>query len=371
MSLQNLFIITGAKIMRAFDRPIKPRWMTYTITWRCNSRCKTCTVWKRKEHGKEMGVSDIKKLFNDPMIKKVEIVKITGGEPFLKPDIADIVNTIHQKINPKVIEITTNGTLTKPIQNFLEQLDPDVNLYMNVSIDGIGKTQDKIRGVKGTYKRAYETLKVLKGAKKKRNIEIGLNQTISDLNINDIDSVYKLANKFGFTYNGFIFIPPKPVWSGKKNKAVKRDEFLYYGKLNKKDIERVIKKLKKKNKFTLKSSGIDLVNKLLLYYYLDGFKNRLLYNKNKPKVKCQELYSIFRLEPNGDILTCSYKPHKIGNVLKNGFSKIWTSKKAQVERKTEVKNCYQCWEGCEVLPSAFYSGQLITWFIKNLFKLRK
>ena len=78
---------------------VLPCFCTYIITWRCNARCQMCDIWQRPV-GDELKLDEVDKIFSQV---KLDAIRITGGEPFLKSDLAEIVNTIQKKSWPKII----------------------------------------------------------------------------------------------------------------------------------------------------------------------------------------------------------------------------------------------------------------------------
>jgi len=83
-----------------------------------------------------------------------------GGEPFLRGDLGEIVNTIVSFLPRVTIRINTNGFLTERILNMVPPcLSTAKKVVVNVSLDGVGKTHDEMRGVSNAYNKALSTLK--------------------------------------------------------------------------------------------------------------------------------------------------------------------------------------------------------------------
>jgi len=144
-----------------------PQVINFPITNKCNYRCAMCNVWK-PEHSsmKDMTPAEIKEVFSQPLFKKVKHVGISGGEPFLRKDIFDIVKTIVETL-PKLrsISIITNASLsntfekTKEIKSYLST--NNIRFSLEVSIDGIGYIHDLNRGVNGAFDKTYMNFKKL------------------------------------------------------------------------------------------------------------------------------------------------------------------------------------------------------------------
>ena len=101
------------KCLRKFNVAPSPRVIAYTVTWRCNAACDMCGIkdvdrkLKNKEY--ELTAKDISTIFRDPLLRKLDLIRFTGGEPFLKEDFTDIVEEIIKNTKTKIYYVTTNG----------------------------------------------------------------------------------------------------------------------------------------------------------------------------------------------------------------------------------------------------------------------
>ena len=150
-------------------------------TYRCNSKCHFCNIWKYPSNIKEeIKVESYEKL---PFIKTVNI---TGGEPFLREDLDDIVRIIKKKSNR--IIISSNGLDTEKITKFF---DKHRNVGIRISIEGLPRINDSIRGQNHNFDNSMRTLLELSLRKIK---DIGIAITISNRNICDLTLICQLAN---------------------------------------------------------------------------------------------------------------------------------------------------------------------------------
>ena len=139
------------------------------VTYRCNLKCTMCYIWKNPSDPQ-------REIRPEHLTSFPEVVRlnITGGEPFIKEDLSDILDVMKKKA--KRIVVSSNGLLTKRI---LEVMNRHRDVGIRLSVDGIGETHDQIRGVKGIHQKALETLKGLKSLGIK---DLGIAVTISDAN---------------------------------------------------------------------------------------------------------------------------------------------------------------------------------------------
>ncbi len=137
-------------------RPPAPINLTYSITNSCNSRCQSCDIWKiypaeKNRLKEELSTEEVEKIFSG--IGPVYFFNISGGEPFLRKDIVDIVSLGCRYLKPRVVHIPTNAlmpgrveSLVKEILEGMETWGPeDVKLTIKPSFDGVGESHDWVR----------------------------------------------------------------------------------------------------------------------------------------------------------------------------------------------------------------------------------
>jgi Fe-coproporphyrin III synthase len=160
------------------------------ITYRCNSRCKMCNIWQLTEYSGEFKPEDLTFLTD-----ATKDINITGGEPFLRKELADIVKIL-DKINPNMnIIISSNGFATDLIlekTKHILKIKPLIGIA--ISIDGVGEVHDKIRGMEGGYNKAIATLKGLKKIGVK-NLKLAF--TLADYNAEELKKIYRLSRSLG------------------------------------------------------------------------------------------------------------------------------------------------------------------------------
>jgi MoaA/NifB/PqqE/SkfB family radical SAM enzyme len=367
--VDNLILISKLRVFRYFNKSIEPRFCTFTVTWNCDAKCYMCDIWK-KESRNELSLEEIDTIFSDKLLRKLTVLRITGGEPFLRSDLTDIIKGIYDNTKIDFVHITSNGFLTDRIINLLKEvMDYGINVDIKISLDAIGKTHDKIRGVDGAFDKAYKTLLELKDLRKKYDFYVGINQIITDLNFDQITPVYELSEKLQFGFDSGLGIASRPIYN-EKSPISASQQFVPYDNFEETHLHNILSQLKqlnRDNKYRPLSLSRSFIESLSERYYTEGTENRLLYNKNYPNPPCVALFSHIRIMPNGDVIPCSYKTEIIGNLKKTCFHDIWVSEKAKRSRQ-EIKRCSGCWAGCEVVPNAFHSGDILKWTLKDLVK---
>ena len=141
---------------------------TVIVTYRCNARCSMCNRYKApSKPEEEISIETIKKL------PKMYFTNITGGEPFIRTDLKDIVRELYKKSDR--IVISTNGFFTDRIVDLCKEF-PQIGI--RISIEGLEQTNNEIRGLQNGYQRGYGTLKKLREMGMK---DVGFGMTVQDV----------------------------------------------------------------------------------------------------------------------------------------------------------------------------------------------
>ncbi len=207
LALRELVSIAGTALQSNFVRLKRPYKLNFAITYWCQSRCQTCNIWQMKPKG-ELSLDEIKEFAKKNGYFKW--IEITGGEPFLRSDIVDIVRAFKESSkNLYIVTIPTNSltdhnTVIKRIEGILELGIP--KLAITVSLDGYRDLHDKIRGVPGNYDKAidmYKRLLELKSTHK--NLYFVFGYTLSSLNKGQFAKTFDEVKKEipSITYNDF------------------------------------------------------------------------------------------------------------------------------------------------------------------------
>ncbi len=168
---------------KAYNKPIN---ITLLLTFKCNLNCISC-FFDKKENKQVLTKKEIFKLIDQFKMWGIKQITLSGGEPLVRNELLEIITYIKKK--GLWVGIITNGTLiTKNISKKFSELG--VN-KVSVSIDGIGKINDKIRGG-NNFKRSIRGLNLLL----KENIpEIRINSVITSKNLENIEKIYDFAKK--------------------------------------------------------------------------------------------------------------------------------------------------------------------------------
>lgn len=319
----------------------KPITLTFSVTNRCQSRCKTCFIWNCKNLNsalapeKELNLKEIEKIFKS--IGRLFFFNISGGEPYLRNDLPQICELAVKYLKPSVIHIPTNAISpelvedgTRKILEIIKKHNPHIRLTIKPSFDGINEKHDEIRGIKGNFKSLLETLACLKKLQKTySNLDVGLGTVISKYNLKDIPEITAYAKKLALdSYINEIAEQRSELFTENKDITPTPEEY-----------QNIIKYF---SDMKLKKSLSKTTQAFRLVYY--ALVTNILKQK-KQLIPCYAGISNAHLTPYGDIWPCCIRGYSssFGNLrkLKYTFNKVWHSKEAEKIRK-QIKNkeCY-------------------------------
>jgi MoaA/NifB/PqqE/SkfB family radical SAM enzyme len=346
--------------------PKKITQVNFAITYLCNSQCKTCNIWKRYQKNpqklkQELTLEEIKKMFtNSRYLKNLRTIGLIGGEPFLRKDFVELCGFLIKKYPQANISIPTNALNTdlilKKLTEIIKKYNPK-NLSIWVSLDGLEKTHDEIRGMPGNYKNALEVIEKIK--QNLPSINLGISFTITPKNYQDLLKIYEISQKQKIDF-GCCFAQTSDYYYDNLEKQFK------WNNKQLKEVEKTFKKIIEnyrldKKSFFQKFLKKATVNDATTYY----FSNIVDFQKNKKrKISCYSGTHSFFLDPYGDVYPCIMSNRKIGN-LREGFDKIWMSKETKkIRHLIKTKGC-ACFTPCEVSLSITKNLKVI---FLNLFK---
>jgi radical SAM family uncharacterized protein len=162
-----------------------PFFCGHKLTYNCNLKCKMCPFWKRPspDSSLEQEKAILKQIYNSGACG----VAFEGGEPLLRKDLADIL--AFSRSLPLHTSLITNGTLLK---SRIDEIAPYINGVVYVSLDGLEKTHDDIRGVGGSFRKAVEGI-----CAAKKRVPVTINTTVMAENVDEIESLVELAKELG------------------------------------------------------------------------------------------------------------------------------------------------------------------------------
>lgn len=354
-----LFDILGYKSFRMINYPRKsPFSLTLGVTYKCNSRCRTCNIWNKKDNHNELKIDEYVKIFRSFKKPIYELI-LTGGEPFLREDIVEICQTANMYLKPKVIIIPTNGILTKKITKDIDAIletSYKTKIIINISLDGIGQDNDEIRGLEGSFDRAIETYFALKKNKNKL-LEFKVHTVISKYNVDKISKIYDYIRKILRTN---LFIAEIAAERVELNNVGMGEEIIPSLQQYLRSAEFLSNQLESE-----KFNGLSRIYQAfrLTYYRLA----KIILEKKRQVIPCYAGFASGQIAPDGDVWFCATKANPIGNLRKNSynFEKIWFSEKAgELRRENSKGDCYCSLASIAYINMLYNFNSLLKVFIR-------
>ncbi|MHB8173817.1 MAG: radical SAM protein [Nitrospirota bacterium] len=282
-------------------------------TYRCNAKCHMCNVWKHPtRESEEIKPETLAKL------PALDFCNITGGEPFLRRDLPDIVGILKKK--SRRIVVSTNGYFTDRV---LEVAQAHRDIGFRVSIEGLPAANDELRGLKDGFDHGIRTLMGLQRMGVK---DIGFGITVSDRNARDMIELYQLAKSMKLEF-ATAAVHNSCYFHKYDNEIMRKAEVTAC-------FEELIKELlwtrRVKNWFRA--------------YFNYGLVNYV--NGGKRLLPCEAGSANFFVDPWGEIKPCNGlndSSVSMGNLNQKSFSEIWSGEDA-ARIRSEVKSCPRnCW----------------------------
>ncbi len=190
-----------AATRRGWVQPINPLTLTFSVTAACQSRCKTCNIGNvylanPRLAKQNLTLEEIEKVFRS--LGPIYFFNISGGEPFMRPDLAQIIRLACVHLKPRLIHIPTNAispkfiakTTRKILATMDELLPASVPISIKPSIDGVGAMHDYVRGYKGNFELLEKTIEVLLSIRAENpRLHVDLGTVISNLNLHHLDEI--------------------------------------------------------------------------------------------------------------------------------------------------------------------------------------
>ncbi|MDF2954694.1 radical SAM protein [Candidatus Alkanophaga liquidiphilum] len=318
--------------LRSLNRtPPPPLLVHLEVTKRCNLRCIHCAIRADVlDKSEELSIDEIESLIDSLSSLGTMYLSMSGGEPFLRKDIFDLIK--YGKSRGLGLHISSNGTLiTKGIAKRLNALGLDA---ITISLDAVTpEIHDEIRGVKGVFEKAVSAIKNL--IECKRHTQVGINAIVTDLNFHELPELVDFAAELGV--DGVRLQPWHAPLGHPETEdllSVKRERL---GEL-KKALEEALQRARR--------NGIYINSKA----YIRGISH-FFEDAETLKIDCFAGFFSCNVSWEGMVYPCAFVP-PVGSVKNERFEKIWRSERFKAVRDNIKRGkCPKCWMNCFIEPS--------------------
>ena len=338
MELNRILLALAARgiryrYLKATGRPARPEALSLEVTRRCIARCLMCNIWQAPTDLPELESRDWLEFLKSPVLSELKELDITGGEPFLRDDLVELllgIGRLKKTHLPHLcsVAITTNGFLTQKILSDVSTViatleKAGVTLVFACGMDAVGDVHDHIRNYKGGWAKLHATIEGLKGFREMHpSLVLGIKTTITRHNINELDHVCRYADDQGL----FMIISPYILTANR------------YGNLGQEDM--------------LAFSSQDL-GKLKSFYTTPRFqwsyyRNELLHflDSGRMEKPCSAGFNYFFIRSTGELFPCPIINAQLGNIQQATLQEIIRSAEAVRFRRNvkEFPECTTCTE---------------------------
>lgn len=319
--------------------------LTVIPTFRCNSRCQMCYIWKNPTEPKlEVTADTLAKLPGG-----FDNLNLSGGEPTLRRDLATLVDVLYPKA--RIMEISSNGLHPEKLVPIIKKY-PDIKVRF--SLEGNETTNNRIRGEDDGYATKTKGLRMLQEAGGR---DLGFAFVIQDENVDQLVKTYEFARSQGFELATSTL---HNAWQFYKN-----DNYFY-------DRVKVARQVEGLITVMLKSGTIK--NWFRAYLNL-GLVEKIL---GHPRlIPCVAGTGFAFIDPWSDVWACNVRSDlPIGNLAKESWETIIASESAR-SSIAKVRACEQnCWMvttartamRSNLIPNAPKTGPLL-WVLMNKLKV--
>lgn len=315
--------------------------INFAITYRCNSRCKTCSIWQkyRKDPdllNEELDLNQIKAFFDQvPYFTWLDEINLTGGEPFLRPDFIILYRYLRNKFPRTRVIINSNGL--ESLKEWDLDAEDMAQTILVFSLDGLGSINDSIRGIKGSYEKVMKNILAFK--KRYSALRIGISFTILPDNYSELKKVFQLSRELKLSFTMRFASKSEMYYNNVQLNTDWTPEQLERAE---DQINSIIKELTRSR--TIRNRFFDLD----IFFY----SKMVHYQRNQERLfQCFSGTQSFFMDPYGNIFLCIFSDFPVGNIKTAPFEKIWNSDLTKNIREDIKMNKCHCWTECETRPS--------------------
>lgn len=301
-----------------------------SVSYRCNSKCRTCDIWRKPND--DMTLAEWEEVFRR-LGRAPVYITFTGGEPFLRKDLDDLVIAAYEHCRPAIITIPTNGLLAERIPPRVRRICeacPGAQVGINLSLDGVGEEHDDIRGVPGNWEQAMKTWAALKALQRDLpNLVLTVHTVISRFNV----------HRFREIYEGLRPLQPDSYITEVAEERVELDTVGWGITPSPEAYAPVAAFLSEEAKKAPAKGVARFTQAFRAQYY--QLASRVL-QQRRQVIDCYAGWASAHIAPNGDVWSCCIRAEGMGNLRETGYdlAPIWFGPLAsKLRRSIKNKEC--------------------------------
>jgi len=333
-------------------RPIQ---LTFFVTRRCNAGCPFCFALRSLEPAgngsPELSIGEIRRI--SASLGPLLWLAFSGGEIFLRSDLADIASIFYRTNRPAIMLFPTNGLLPEVIRDTVEkvlQTCPKSIIVAKLSLDGLGPDHDTLRNTPGSFERTMETYRLLEGfVDDYPQFELGVNTVFCSKNQDRMDAIIDFVASLDKVTTHTLSL----VRGDLVNEQYKNVDHEKYRRA----IERLAKDLQGGAARTYRFRGGRLKAAQ------DILQRRLIYRtvqEQRRTIPCYAGRLNLVLRENGDVYPCEILQERFGNVrdYDHDLQQVMQSEEARkIIASIRAKKC-SCTHECYFMTNILFNPRL-------------
>lgn len=274
--------------------------VSWNTTNQCNMYCDHCYRDAGALADEELNTEEGKALLDEIKKAGFKIMIFSGGEPFMRSDIFELVE--YSKKLGLITVFGTNGTFITPeVAKKLKELEVD---GVGISLDSLDKEKhDKLRKLEGAWDGAVQGMKNLREA----GVPFQIHTTLMDWNWNEAEAITDFAVEMGAKAHHFFFLVPTGRAKNIEEESLRAEQY-----------EEILTRIMKKQQ------EVDIEIKPTCAPQFMRIAKQMDMNLRFGR-GCLAGTSYCIIGPKGRVQPCAYMDMEVGNVRETPFSEIWAN----------------------------------------------
>ena len=311
--------------------------LIFFVTSRCNSKCRTCFYWEELNQTGDLSFEEIRQL--SATMPKFNEIWLSGGEPTMREGLVPILELFYRQNGVRSVNFPANGLLPQKLLETLESTFahcPELRINLNLALDGIGETHDRLRGVPGNFDRALESRERLQELRSRdERLRLHVNTVVCRDNVDEMLTLGEMMRaRFDLDGHYFQIIRGEPMDPALLEVHKDTVEHLYQDL--KPLYQHYAAKVGERKGFFAKAGYLGVLG---LYHEIQAAN---LERHHRWPMPCTAGQNIAVVDANGDIRSCELR-ERLGNLRDYDcdWSRFWDSR----ERREEIAAIERdgCW----------------------------
>lgn len=337
--------------------------LIFFITSRCNSKCRTCFYWEALNQEDDLDVAEIERLSST--MPPFNEIWLSGGEPTLRTELPEILELFYRQNGVRSINFPANGLQPRKLLQVIEAIFsrcPDLRTHLNLAVDGIGETHDRIRGVPGNFDRALESLGLLQALREQDDrLRLHVNSVVCRENASEMLFLGELLReRFDLDGHYFQIIRGEPL--DPTLIAVQKETLSRLFDDLKPLFRHYADKVAKRKGWIGRAAYLGTLN---LYHEIQAAN---FDRHHRWPMPCTAARNIAVVDANGDIRSCELR-ERLGNLRDYDldWGRFWSSRERRAEIEAIHRDGCFCTHVCFIHASLKASPKAMIWDVPRAY----